>query len=188
MITGTIFVKERGLIGVYIANYEIEAYPNHFSRNMPKRKISEEQIRSALAKVYVISDYYKSKIKLDKHVASFKRNAGGNEESVHYRITQHKSTSPYPWYSISENKVSSLKNSGIKTMLCLFFDDTENKGNSIAVYYKEVDLEVVEKTWKREDGKNGALLYRWNLNKDFRNEMAQPRDPKNNEIIGIAKG
>lgn len=56
------------------------------------------------------------------------------------------------------------------------------------MYYKEVDLEVVEKTWKREDGKNGALLYRWNLNKDFRNEMAQPRDPKNNEIIGIAKG
>ena len=127
------FCEGKGLIGVYIANYEIEAYPNHFSRNMPKRKISEEQIRSALAKVYVISDYYKSKIKLDKHVASFKRNAGGNEESVHYRITQHKSTSPYPWYSISENKVSSLKNSGIKTILFPLFSVSSKNRQSIVL-------------------------------------------------------
>ena len=160
-----------------ITFYEVAGYPSYFAKGMPRRRINEKQIRTAIARVIEkmyknIGRYDSARIDLKNHVAYFSVNE--EEKRIHYRVTQYSQGSPYPWYSIGENKLNELINDGVEKMVCLYFDSSQEvTGSRFDLYYRIVRLEDVRvdrDSWKVED-KNHGKLYRWNPTKSYKSFM-----------------
>ena len=182
-----------------IITYEVTGYPAYFGVPAFKRRITEQQIRSALAKVYAQeSCLYSGKtaihpgnVQIDRHVASL---SGKKEcERVHYRVTQYGPRSVYPWYSIGANRLNDLVKEGVTWMVCLFFDDCRERvtGSDFEVYYElwrlvegqtpqserdaeEGKQETGTAAWREEKRKDG-ILYRRNLDKRFQSLMKKTK-------------
>ncbi len=95
----------------------------------------------------------------------------GSLEIIHYRVTQFRPNSKYPWYSITKGKMQDLVERDIERIICLFYG--ENKGNVMPAYYrvwKCDEIRTQNSDWNYSEEK-AANLYRWNPGIDFEEQM-----------------
>lgn len=154
-------------------------YESFFKKKEFRKRISDSCIKRSIE-----AAFEEKEGKLVKDVVLRKNNYAEisfkdkSIEKIHYRVTQYRPSSKYPWYSITIGKMEQLKEDKISRIICLFYG--ENKTRSVPTYYRfwKCD-EICTKTsdWNYSVGK-AADLYRWNPGKDFENYMTRTKVDK----------
>ncbi len=155
-------------------------YKSFFKKKEFRRRISDSCIKRSITAAFEEGEgrEIKEVVLQNNNYAkvSFKDNS---EENIHYRVTQYRPSSKYPWYSITEGKMNQLmKDDKIKRVICLFYG--KNKTGAMPTYYKFWECDEIcsgSTEWNFSEEKT-ANLYRWNPGKDFERDMTKTKVDK----------
>ncbi len=154
-------------------------YKSFFKKKEFRKRISDSCIKLSIKAAFKEGEGKEVKeVVLQKNKCAEIRFKDETNENIHYRVTQYRPSSKFPWYSITKGKMKQLKEDNIKRVICLFYG--ENKTGSMPTYYRFWKCEdICSKTsdWKFSEEKT-ADLYRWNPGKYFEGHMTKTKVDK----------
>ena len=139
-----------------------------------RKRITDDQLRRAFKKIFkhinslnnIQQEIDKKEINIENHIVKNPLNG----DQYQYYVTTYTKGSRYPWYRISEDRLTEIKNL-VKGVICVFFE--EDGGGSYLVYYKDWSLdEIISSPWNRsKSDETGKVGYRWSPQAKYKNYM-----------------